>query len=112
MIKHRGLSRILGWLKRGVCYHLWLYLTAKGRTELFFDRLHGVATDGIVPISEGDRFPDGGFYEPSRPSMFLQLISRLQIDHSRFTFMDIGTGKGRPLLLALRFKLTQALGKW
>ncbi len=110
IIARHGLSGVLGWLKRGLSYHLWLYLTPGGRRELRFDQLPGVVTEGITEVSQTNRFPDAVFYEPSRPSMFLDLIFRLPIEHCRFTFIDIGTGKGRPLLLALRFPFRRIIG--
>jgi hypothetical protein len=42
--------------------------------------------------------------------MFLDLISALPIEHSRFTFIDIGTGKGLLLLLALQFPFERIIG--
>src|ERR1700736_669791 len=101
MIKNRGLAGILTWFKRGVSYHLWLYLTPAGHRELRFDDLYSVATNGITPVSQPDRFPDAVFYEPSRPSMVLALIAELPIEHDRFIFIDIGAGKGRSLLVAM-----------
>lgn len=49
-------------------------------------------------------------YYGTPPSMFLQALARLEIDFAEFTFIDLGAGKGRVLLLASDFPFRQVIG--
>ncbi len=81
-----------------------------------FDVQYGVDTGGLVwgesldrPSSTEAAYWATGYYGIS-PSAFTAAMARLQLDWPRFTFVDVGCGKGRALLLALRFPFRQALG--
>ena len=37
----------------------------------------------------------GAPYQPSEPELFHQMLGTINIDHQQFTFVDIGSGKGR-----------------
>lgn len=50
-----------------------------------------------------------GYYGIS-PSAFTAALERLGLAWNEFTFVDVGCGKGRALLLALRFPFRRALG--
>jgi SAM-dependent methyltransferase len=49
-------------------------------------------------------------YQPIEPELFREMIGRVQIEFSRFTFIDIGSGKGRALLLACEFSFRRIIG--
>ena len=49
-------------------------------------------------------------YQPIEPQLFREMMSCLQINFSRFTFVDIGSGKGRALLLAAEYPFRRILG--
>jgi SAM-dependent methyltransferase len=49
-------------------------------------------------------------YQPIEPEIFREILSRLVIDFSQFTFVDIGSGKGRALLLAREFGFKRIVG--
>ena len=49
-------------------------------------------------------------YQPIEPELFREMIGCLQIDFSQFTFIDIGSGKGRALLLACEFRFHRIIG--
>ncbi len=61
------------------------------------------------PRSNESAYWATGYYGIS-PSAFTAALARLELDWSRFTFVDVGCGKGRALLLALRFPFRRALG--
>jgi hypothetical protein len=69
-----------------------------------FDEEHGVETSRHVKLSEleieSPNFAFGIEYSPVMPSRFRAAMECLAIDHRRFTFVDLGSGKGRPLLMA------------
>jgi len=49
-------------------------------------------------------------YQPIEPELFRHIINSLGIDFSRFTFLDIGSGKGRALLLAAQYPFRRVMG--
>jgi SAM-dependent methyltransferase len=50
-------------------------------------------------------------YQPSEPALFHQIIANLDlINFSQYTFVDIGSGKGRALLMAADYPFRRILG--
>ncbi len=49
-------------------------------------------------------------YQPTEPTLFHEMLDALQLDFSQFTFIDIGSGKGRTLLMASDYSFKQILG--
>jgi SAM-dependent methyltransferase len=49
-------------------------------------------------------------YQPIEPELFREMMNRLAIDFPQFTFIDIGSGKGRALLLASEFAFLRIIG--
>ena len=91
-----------------------------------FDLEYGVDTTGLVwgeslispgcpcpkqtsPNTQHSQYWATGYYGVA-PSAFRAAMERLALDWPRFTFIDIGCGKGRALLLALRYPFHRALG--
>lgn len=79
-----------------------------------FDLLHGTDTSGHIT---GTRLSANSLsamyitgYAGIPPSALTQAISALQIDFEQFTFVDIGCGKGRALLVASQFPFGRLLG--
>jgi hypothetical protein len=80
-----------------------------------FDRTHGTDTSGFISIDdlahlENERarahaHPYGG----SQPSIVRSVLARLAPLDS-FTFVDLGCGKGRPLLVASEFPFRDIVG--
>lgn len=52
----------------------------------------------------------GHAYQPSDPALFHESIRGLAIDHSQFEFIDLGSGKGRTLLMASEYPFQRILG--
>src|SRR4051812_4135266 len=52
----------------------------------------------------------GAPYQPTEPTVFAEMLNRLEIDFGRFTFIDIGSGKGRTLLMAAVFGFQRVIG--
>lgn len=86
-----------------------------------FDLAHDVDTTGLVygetlfahhgrsAQTEGAHFWVTGYYGVS-PSAFAAALDRLSLDWPRFTFVDIGCGKGRAMLLAMRHPFREITG--
>ena len=49
-------------------------------------------------------------YQPIPPDQFREMMAALPIDFTQFTFIDIGSGKGRALLLAAEYGFRRILG--
>jgi SAM-dependent methyltransferase len=79
-----------------------------------FDRRFGVDTTGKIGLAKLDipvaKRPTGFHYEPTPVSAFRFLIEALDIDYSRYTFIDFGSGKGRALFLASEYPFKRILG--
>ena len=49
-------------------------------------------------------------YQSTQPEAFHQMIEGLEIDYSQFVFIDLGSGKGRTLLMASDYPFHQVIG--
>ena len=49
-------------------------------------------------------------YQPTEPEMFREMLDRLDIDFSQFVFVDLGSGKGRTLLMAANYPFRSIVG--
>jgi hypothetical protein len=52
----------------------------------------------------------GGRYQPSEPSLFHQILRALPVATGGFTFIDLGSGKGRTLLMASDYPFRRIIG--
>src|SRR5213082_3314737 len=49
-------------------------------------------------------------YQPTEPALFHEMLSSLKINFPEFTFIDLGSGKGRALLMAAEYEFSPILG--
>ncbi|MGA9040566.1 MAG: class I SAM-dependent methyltransferase [Terriglobales bacterium] len=49
-------------------------------------------------------------YQPTEPALFREMLESHNLDFKEFTFIDIGSGKGRALLMAADFPFRRILG--
>jgi Putative methyltransferase len=89
--------------------------TLVGETRCqIFDWRHKVRTCGVVTLDtltiEGDNARHGVFYHPSHPKFLFEVLGALGIDYERYAFIDLGSGKGRALLVASEFPFREVLG--
>jgi SAM-dependent methyltransferase len=79
-----------------------------------FDRRHGTDTGGLEPLwkfeidSPNARF--GSSYQATRENELADAVDFLHEDLHAFTFIDLGCGKGRTLLVASRLGFKQVIG--
>lgn len=82
--------------------------------EQRYDKRFQVKTSGLVNPSAmqipDDRLDHAVEYAPTSANRFGWLLSNLPIDISKFVFVDFGSGKGRPLLMASEFPFKRVLG--
>jgi tRNA G46 methylase TrmB len=79
--------------------------------DIEYDWDHRVDTTSAT-VGWKDRF-HGLFhspYQPTEPALFREMVRSLQVDFSQATFIDIGSGKGRTLLMASDFPFRRILG--
>ncbi|MDD4856765.1 MAG: class I SAM-dependent methyltransferase [Candidatus Krumholzibacteria bacterium] len=79
-----------------------------------FDRKYGVDTSGIIYPSRLDisdtQKKTAKEYEPTPVIAVQHILKSLLIDHSQYTFVDFGSGKGRVLLLASEYPYSNVIG--
>jgi SAM-dependent methyltransferase len=108
-IKEEGFRNTLAKiLNRLVSRRMRLYIDQR------FDRKYGVDTSGIIypsalDISDAQK-KTSKEYEPTPVGAIRHILKSLMIDHSQYTFIDYGSGKGRVLLLASEYPYKNVLG--
>lgn len=81
---------------------------------LAWDVIHGVDTCGDIPLLalsfESEHKTPGLEYQSHHPAIIRAALSSLEIRHQDYTFVDIGCGKGRVLLVASEFPFRKIIG--
>jgi SAM-dependent methyltransferase len=82
--------------------------------EREFDRLHNVDTAGRIdlanlPIGSGN-WLYGNCYQAVNAGEFRQVVEAAGIHCQEFVFVDLGSGKGRALLLASEYSFQKVIG--
>ena len=49
-------------------------------------------------------------YQPTEPALFREMMASLPIEFDQFTFIDLGSGKGRTLLMASEYPFQKIVG--
>lgn len=95
-------SRLYGWRWEKLNNRLfdWYYGTDTHRESLLADE--GVS---VAQAEKGN-----AVYRPFWKTEFIECIHSLEKDLSSFTFVDVGSGKGKLLLLASRFPFVEIIG--
>lgn len=87
---------------------------AMGYSEWRKERELGIHTFGTEAPKDlslvGDETGGGHIYQPSSSVLFQQAISALSINTENATFLDIGSGKGRVLILAAEAGFHKVIG--
>jgi SAM-dependent methyltransferase len=86
------------------------------RAGLRFDATHGVTTEALVflgqldPEAIGPSLDDATHYEPTPVADFEALLNAVPLAPETTTFVDVGCGMGRPLMLASLRPFRQIVG--
>lgn len=87
---------------------------AHGQLRSPFDQEFGTDTDGIVPLWKlriDSRYREQGVrYQASNPDFIRSAIENLPIRPEDFVYVDIGSGKGRTLLVASEYPFRRVIG--
>ena len=85
--------------------------------DYWFDLKYGVDTCRMMIHDDANDTSDIGpgnktavRYEPTPVNALRSILKKLRIDHSEFTFIDYGSGKGRALLLASEHPFKKIIG--
>jgi len=98
-------------LRLSLLYVLRKLLTPK---VVDFDKRFGTVTndsvaesDGGIPIEACDA---AVVYIPTKPEVIRHICRTLPIDHQQYIFLDLGSGRGRALLVASDFPFKEIIG--
>ena len=87
----------------------------RARAEAEFDRRYGVDTKGVIRLSSldvtDDTWMQGNAYQAVDPHVDFDKILRHHVRHYKdFVFVDLGSGKGRAVMLASRLPFREVIG--
>ena len=89
------------------------YVVGETRCRLY-DWRHNVQTCGDVAVASlgdvGANADHAAPYMPSHPKFLDSIIRNLGIDYARYVFVDLGSGKGRVMLVASEFPFARVQG--
>ena len=85
------------------------------RLNIEFDQEHQVETAGELPLQSvgvpmADVARGNGVYRPLTEKLFRSALASIGIDASQFTFVDIGSGKGKVLFMAAQYPFQKIVG--
>ena len=73
-----------------------------------FDARFG--TDTSAPVFERDQKTSAHFYVPTTASVIYEILSSIPLRPNKLVFVDMGSGKGRALLIASEFPFSKIVG--
>jgi len=112
----RQADRKVDWL---VDYWYWRRFTNRHKKQipinLAFDRDHGVETATEIPLEAvgvplADVERGNGVYRALTEELFRTSLASIRIDSSQFTFVDIGSGKGKVMFMAADLPFKRVVG--
>ena len=107
-LKERGIRGTI----REIIYRLNLRIRVFADRR--FDRKYGIDTRGIVRLRSLDininQKKTAYWYEPTPIPALKFMFKMLEIDHSKYIFIDFGSGKGRVLMLASEYPYKKIIG--
>jgi predicted RNA methylase len=90
------------------------WLSQKIAVDTAYDSAKGIQTGGVQEIFDfqivGENAQHGLSHIASDPQQVRTMIARLDINVSEHTFVDLGSGKGRALMLAAEFPFRRLIG--
>jgi SAM-dependent methyltransferase len=111
----RGLSGALRWYAASAVELLRDLTPARRKSrygDVDYDFEYGVDTTW-ANVSLRTRFREllsGGQYQPSEPALFHEILHSMPVAVDGFTFVDLGSGKGRTLLMASEYPFRRIIG--
>lgn len=115
VVRHRGILGAVGYYG-GALFEFARDLTPQRRRSRYgdieYDFDHGVDTTwATVPFRTRLReLVTGARYQASEPELFHEILNALPAPPDGFTFIDLGSGKGRTLLMASDYPFQRIVG--
>jgi SAM-dependent methyltransferase len=81
-----------------------------GDAEYDWDHATNTTSGGVSTRTRLLAAISGAAYQPTEPGVFREMIHSLEMDVSEFVFVDLGSGKGRTLLMAAEFPFWKIIG--
>ncbi len=78
--------------------------------ELRFDRSLGIDTAGVIEADELGNGAGAKGYHAMPPKIAEYMIAQVASRAKEFTFVDVGSGKGRVVLIAARYPFRKVIG--
>lgn len=102
-------------LRRGIADTLTLLLAYSPERDKSFDKHYGTDTAGSIEPSQLDiqdttARDQAILYLPSPTRVTRWMLDAVGIEHEQFTFIDLGCGKGRVLLVASEWPFQRIIG--
>jgi hypothetical protein len=93
----------------------WIRNRQRRREEMEFDRRHGVDTCSSSVLSHAPdvsspNLQHGCGYQATPEKLFHQIMESLNLNYEEFDFVDLGSGKGKLLLLASEYPFRSIIG--
>ena len=89
-------------------------LVRRNKVSRTFDEIYGTNTAGRVAVEnlqiDSPNSKHGNPYDPVPVSLFSKLIENVKVRHEDYVFLDLGSGKGRTLLLASNYPFRKIIG--
>lgn len=108
LVRQDGLGKACGVLWASIAHLRWRWSDSR------FDRRHGVRTSDYILASDLDVQREktrlSSEYEPSPERATRFILDHLTVDFTGFTFIDLGSGMGRVLLIASDYPFSQVIG--
>jgi SAM-dependent methyltransferase len=120
MLRDEGIAGIRRGLEARGMRGSWIFAKEKVRLELCsmleraWDRAHNVDTSGQIDLESlevvGENRSSGTSIRSTSPKAFRLLAGFFPADKSDYTFLDVGCGKGRVVLLASQLGFNRVIG--
>jgi len=89
-------------------------LVRRDKVSRSFDEIYGTNTARRIAVEnlkiESANKDHGNPYDPVPVSLFTKLLENVKVRHEDYVFLDIGSGKGRTLLLASNYPFKKVIG--
>jgi hypothetical protein len=103
-----GLKQLVSLGHKNLVFHYRLWLDRR------FDRRFGTDTSGRIELRDlsivGGNRDHGVYYESTPTALFRFFMANTPVERARFTFIDLGSGKGRCMLMASDYPFRRVLG--